>query len=182
MGDTTEISWCDHTFNPWIGCTRVSAACDHCYAESLAKRYGWAKWGPGEPRKRTSEANWRKPLAWDGRPQRRQASGAACFAPASPTCSTTRSATTGAMTCSCGAWHAAPRLVDPHQEATGRKEVFASYTHPLPNVWLGTTVENQAMADLRIPVLLSIPAKVHFLSCEPLLGPVDLHRRSARRD
>ena len=40
MGDTTKISWCDHTFNPWIGCTRLSAACDFCYAETLAKRYG----------------------------------------------------------------------------------------------------------------------------------------------
>ena len=45
-----------------------------------------------------------------------------------------------------------------------------------PNVWLGTTVENQAEADRRIPHLLAVPARVRFLSCEPLLGPVNLHR------
>lgn len=45
---------------------------------------------------------------------------------------------------------------------------------PLPNVWIGTSVENQKYADLRIPALLDIPAAVRFLSCEPLLGPVDL--------
>src|SRR6185436_16033242 len=65
MGETTGISWTDHTFNPWIGCTKVSPACDHCYAESMAKRYGWAKWGAGQPRMRTSDANWRKPLQWN---------------------------------------------------------------------------------------------------------------------
>ncbi len=45
---------------------------------------------------------------------------------------------------------------------------------PLPNVWVGTSVEDQAAADARIPHLLNVPAKVRFLSCEPLLGPVDL--------
>src|SRR6266498_2784556 len=69
MGET-KIEWADFTFNPWIGCTKVSAACDHCYAEALAKRYDWAKWGPGETRKRTSETNWLKPLAWDRKAKR----------------------------------------------------------------------------------------------------------------
>lgn len=52
--------------------------------------------------------------------------------------------------------------------------VMASMKWPLPNVWLGTSVENQAAADERIPHLLKCPAAVRFLSCEPLLGPVDL--------
>src|SRR3990167_2481514 len=47
---------------------------------------------------------------------------------------------------------------------------------PLPNVWLGTSVENQHWADIRIPILLDTPAAVRFLSCEPLLGPVDLRQ------
>jgi len=47
---------------------------------------------------------------------------------------------------------------------------------PLPNVWLGVSVENQRMADERIPVLLDTPAVVRFLSCEPLLGPLDLRK------
>jgi protein gp37 len=45
---------------------------------------------------------------------------------------------------------------------------------PRPNVWLGTSVEDQQHADLRIPHLVSVPARVRFLSCEPLLGPADL--------
>lgn len=53
---------------------------------------------------------------------------------------------------------------------------------PLPNVWLGVSVENQAAADERIPHLLRTPAAVRFLSCEPLLGPVDLrHIRPAQK-
>jgi len=65
MGEVTGIGWTDHTFNPWIGCTRVSPACDHCYAATLANRHGWAEWGAGEDRKRTSAGYWRQPLSWD---------------------------------------------------------------------------------------------------------------------
>lgn len=66
MGEITAISWCDHTFNPWIGCTKVSPACDGCYAEALMdKRYGRVRWGAGEDRARTSAANWRQPVRWD---------------------------------------------------------------------------------------------------------------------
>lgn len=69
MGEQTKIEWTDHTFNPWIGCTRVSPACDHCYAAELSNRYGWAEWGPGEARRRTAASNWRNPLAWDRKAQ-----------------------------------------------------------------------------------------------------------------
>lgn len=66
MGEVTKIEWTDHTFNAWIGCTKVSPACDGCYAENLMDhRYGRVTWGPGEDRKRTSKENWRKPLKWN---------------------------------------------------------------------------------------------------------------------
>lgn len=66
MGEVTKIEWCDHTFNPWIGCTKVSPGCDHCYAEALMDtRYGRVEWGAGNDRVRTSPANWSKPRAWD---------------------------------------------------------------------------------------------------------------------
>ncbi|RZJ40196.1 MAG: DUF5131 family protein [Brevundimonas sp.] len=66
MGEVTAIEWCDHTFNPWIGCTKVSPACDHCYAEALMDtRYGRARWGAGEDRVRTSASNWLQPRRWD---------------------------------------------------------------------------------------------------------------------
>jgi protein gp37 len=173
MGESTKIEWCDHTFNPWIGCTAVSPACDHCYAESLARRYGWAKWGKGAPRKLTSDANWRKPLAWDRAAEkagvRRRvfcASLADVFDAEIP-----------------DAWRlklmqliwSTPNLdwlVLSKRPQVGKK--FFEHQAMPANVWLGTTVEDQKMANLRIPILLSIPARVRFLSCEPLLSDIQL--------
>lgn len=66
MAESTKIEWADMTFNPWIGCTKVSLACDNCYAEEMMdKRYGRARWGAGEDRVRTSRGNWAKPRKWD---------------------------------------------------------------------------------------------------------------------
>ncbi len=71
MGTATAIEWCDHTFNPWIGCTKVSPACDHCYAEALMDtRYGRVEWGAGNDRVRTSPSNWKQPLAWNRKAER----------------------------------------------------------------------------------------------------------------
>jgi protein gp37 len=68
MSDRTNIQWCDSTFNPWMGCTKVSPACDHCYAERDTARFKQVNWGVGQPRKRTSPENWRKPIQWNKRP------------------------------------------------------------------------------------------------------------------
>ncbi|MRX32779.1 DUF5131 family protein [Aminobacter sp. MDW-2] len=66
MGEKTAISWCDHTFNPWLGCTAVSPACDGCYAEALMdKRFGRVQWGPHGERRRTSAGNWHQPIRWN---------------------------------------------------------------------------------------------------------------------
>jgi protein gp37 len=66
MAENSKIEWTDHTFNPWIGCTKVSPACDNCYAEAMMdKRYGRVRWGAGNPRVRTSASNWRQPWRWD---------------------------------------------------------------------------------------------------------------------
>jgi protein gp37 len=70
MGETTSISWCDKTFNGWLGCMKVSPACDGCYAEALMdKRYGRVQWGaPGHgpgTRVRTSGSNWQQPIRWN---------------------------------------------------------------------------------------------------------------------
>lgn len=74
MAANSKIEWCDHTFNPWIGCTKVSPGCANCYAESENNRRLWATqgWGPGKPRHRTSAANWNKVRVWN-----EQAKGAA---------------------------------------------------------------------------------------------------------
>lgn len=66
MGDNTKIEWADKTFNPWMGCTKVSPACDNCYAEELMdKRYGRVQWGAGKPRVRTAASNWSQPRKWN---------------------------------------------------------------------------------------------------------------------
>jgi len=81
LAEITEIEWCDHTFNPWIGCMKVSPLCDNCYAATMADtRFGWARWGgPGTgvgTRVRTSKTNWKKPHAWN---RKAAASGARPF-------------------------------------------------------------------------------------------------------
>ena len=63
----TKIQWCDSTWNPWRGCTKVNAGCAHCYAEGWGKRFG-VEWGKGKPRKLASEAYWKQPLAWNRKP------------------------------------------------------------------------------------------------------------------
>jgi len=66
MAETTGISWTDATFNPWIGCAKVSPGCDHCYAEvGTPSRTMKIVWGPQEARKRTSTGNWNLPVRWN---------------------------------------------------------------------------------------------------------------------
>lgn len=68
MSENSKIEWTDHTFNPWEGCQKVSPGCDHCYAEARNARFAGGtaiNWGPGAPRRRTSAANWRKPVQWN---------------------------------------------------------------------------------------------------------------------
>lgn len=65
MGENSKIEWTDHTFNPWIGCTKLADGCKHCYAETLSRRTGNAQWGPEGTRVVTSDAYWKKPLKWN---------------------------------------------------------------------------------------------------------------------
>ena len=65
MSEETNIEWADSTFNPWEGCTKVGPGCDHCYAETRNNRFNGGNWGPGAPRRRTSDANWQKPRKWN---------------------------------------------------------------------------------------------------------------------
>lgn len=66
MAENSKIAWTDHTFNPWLGCTKVAPECARCYAENLMDtRYGKVKWGPQGTRVKTTDAYWRKPLKWN---------------------------------------------------------------------------------------------------------------------
>ena len=197
MVANSKIEWTDHTFSPWLGCTKISPACDHCYAEGWAKRAGSPELWQGE-RRRTSSSNWQLPIKWNRQAEaegRRYrvfcASLADVFDAEVP-----------------DAWRDdlfALIAATPHLDwllLTKRPNVAKRYLgllkvphhtcqgsgcntcggagmvpwgiDPLPNVWLGVTVENQAMADARIPLLLETPAAKRFLSMEPLLGQVYL--------
>ncbi len=186
MADETLISWADMTFNPWVGCTRISPACDGCYAAHLMEtRMGRVQWGgPGVgagTRSRTSASNWRKPLAWDK---------AAAEAGTRPFvfCSSLADVFDNEVP---NEWRAdlfdlierTPNLV--WLLLTKRPQNIVKLyeaTHdvlPWPkNAAIGTTVEDQQRANLNIPALLkakhTLKPAFAFLSCEPLLGPIDL--------
>lgn len=175
MAEQTGIAWTDHTFNPWIGCQKVSPGCDHCYAEALDRRWGGGHWGPHAERRRTSEANWKQPLRWNAadakaRVRRRVfcASLADVFDNAVPA-EWRGDLWTLIRACPSLAWQLLTKR--PQNIA---KMLPEGWGDGWPNVWLGTTCENQDEANRRIPHLLRVPAAVRFLSCEPLIGPVDL--------
>src|SRR6266511_1854794 len=68
--DRTAIASTDATFNPWWGCTRLSPACAHCYADTLARRYGHQLWGDGSPRQLFGEQHWAQPGRWNRQAER----------------------------------------------------------------------------------------------------------------
>lgn len=236
MGDTTKISWCDATFNPWQGCVKVSPACANCYAERDTKRFGKVRWGGDGTRVLTSEDYWKKPLKWN-RDAKANGTRTRVF------CASLADVFedwTGSIQGSHGqriltdgadivetngpevdAWKFATihdirarlfRLIDktPHLDwllLTKRPEnilrmwpckndtdgdgnchvcVRASNAPCLyrSNVWIGASTENQEYADKRIPELLKCRdlSPVLFLSCEPLLGPIEFSNVTNRAD
>lgn len=175
MGENTKIEWATHTFNPWWGCTKVSEACKHCYAESWAKRVGKDVWGPSVDRRFFTDAHWQQPIRWNTaaekegvRPRVFCASMADVFEDRDE--------------------------LDEHRarlwqliEATPHLDWLLLTKRPQnvssragwgvdwpANVWLGTTVELQKRAEELLPYLATIPAKVRFISAEPLLGPLEI--------
>lgn len=173
MGDTTKIEWCDATFNPWVGCQKVSPGCDHCYAEGWAKRSGMVQWGPHADRRRTSEANWRKPLKW-AKDARGTGKRPRVFCASLADWLDNRVPAEWRM----DLW----RLINRTPELdwlllTKRPENYSKLApwdddKPPANVWLGITAEDQAHYDRRWPILNDIPARVRFISYEPAIGPL----------
>ncbi|MEW8253735.1 MAG: phage Gp37/Gp68 family protein [Candidatus Thiodiazotropha taylori] len=178
MAETTEIAWTDSTFNPWWGCTKVGPGCDHCYAEALDKRTGGSHWGLGTSPRILSADNWRKPHRWQRQAEKD---------------GSTRKVFCGSM-CDWADKHAPEgqrdRLWQLIRQTSSlrwqlltkrapniRKYLPDDWGNGYPNVWLGVTVENRKHGLRRLDVLREIPAKVRFLSIEPLLedlGNIDL--------
>lgn len=203
MGEKTGIAWTDYTFNPWTGCAKVSPGCANCYAETMAARFpgSFGGWGVGQPRKRTSAGNWRQPLKWNKIAAqagvRRKvfcASLGDWLDPEVPVewladllvlIASTPHLDWQLLTKRPELWrrrvHEAvaniihrPAYIKGSEPAVRMCNQWLDHIGAPPNVWVGTTVEDQRRACERGLALLTIPARVRFLSMEPLLEAVDL--------
>lgn len=185
--ENSKIEWTHHTFNPWIGCTKVSPGCLHCYAETLMDtRYGRVKWGKGQPRSRTAADNWRKPKQWNKaaegateRPRVFCASLADWLDEEVPLQWRVDLINLIAVTPNLD-W----LLLSKRPEGWRARMEECIYFSALAaawidgkapdNVWVGTSAEDQTRWDERIPLLMDIPARVRFVSAEPLVGRIHM--------
>lgn len=176
MGKETGISWADHTFNPWWGCVKVSPACDDCYAETWDHRlfpiHGQGHWGKDAPRRFFKDEHWQDLHKWNRAAEkagkrRNVFVGSMCdIMEDRPDLHQFRQGTYGAM-------KNTPWLN--YLFLTKRPQNYSKLlpeewlVNPLPNLWLGTTVESPAYT-WRADELRKLPAAVRWLSIEPLLG------------
>jgi len=196
MGDRTAISWTEATWNPVTGCTEVSEGCDHCYARSVAHRFAGTPAYPRgfevtlRPERLDQPLRWRRPrmifvnsmsdLFHAEIPDEMIARVFAVMALAATHTFQVLTKRPGRMRALLTSpdfkwqvWHQMLTLTHA-RSMTMPAEHAAALTWPLPNVWLGVSVETQKWADVRIPTLVATPARVRFLSMEPLLAPVTL--------
>jgi len=185
MGENSAIEWTDHTFNPWVGCTKVSDGCKNCYAETLMDgRFSRVKWGPAGTRQRTSASNWAKPRAWNRKAQK-EGRRYRVFCASLADVFEDRAELAPWRYDLFKLIEETPRLDwllltkrpenvnDMIEEGTGFSDA-GLWLSVNEHVWSGTSVENQDAANKRIPELVRVPAAHRFLSMEPLLGSVDL--------
>jgi len=200
MAENSKIETCDHTHNAWMGCTKVSPGCKFCYAEELMEtRYKKVKWGPQGTRIHTSKAYWRKPVQWNKETWRECVACGfrgkvgldepyyLCRCGSRQTKPTRQRVFCGSLM---DVFEDNPRVADWRSELldlitatsnldwlllTKRPENIMAFSHyALPdNVWIGTSIENRDTTE-RIGHLLAAPAKIHFLSVEPMLEPIEL--------
>lgn len=177
MAQTSNIAWTNATWNPVIGCTKVSAACDFCYAEEYVNRYEplvqWGKPGQKSKLRRTSPSTWDNPRKWNN------AAGKAQTPLRVFTCSLSDFFDSDwDPQWRAEAWdviRATPWLdwmVLTKRPQNISKMLPEDWGSGWRNVWLGTTAENQEEYDRRRLHLLRVPAWAYFFSVEPMLGPV----------
>lgn len=171
----TKIEWTDYTWNPVTGCTKVSQGCKFCYAETLFTRFGkqfghefTEVWVHGErldePVNMKKKIKGKKVFVCDMSDLFHERVPDDFIYDVFITIHKCPETTFQILT---------KRPVKAQRILRNLADA-GLFEVPLPNVWLGVSVENKATADERIPLLLQIPAAVRFLSCEPLLGPIDL--------
>jgi protein gp37 len=183
MGSSTSIEWTDHTFNPWIGCTKISPGCKNCYAAKADDRHllgPVSHWGPGAPRHVTSAANWREPITWANAARKAGhrakvfcASQADIFESEAPVAQRRLLWELIGETHDALDWQILTKRPERIAEVMSDDQLNYGFFE-LTLCWLGTSTENQETAENRIPALLGVDAKVRFISAEPLLGPLNL--------
>jgi protein gp37 len=184
MGKQTGIAWTDHTFNPWIGCSKVSIGCANCYAERENSFRKWVPegWGPGRPRKRTSEANWREPIKWA---RQAVADGVLRRVFIASLADVLDTEVPGEWRQDL--WNLVDEIGSINQGTAGLEVMLltkrSDHFNLLPADWLrlapdhvrlGVTAEDQPNANMRLRHLLQEWDGKNFVSVEPMLGPVDL--------
>lgn len=175
MAENSKISWCHHTFNLGWGCYKKSDGCKNCYAERDSKRYGFDIWGEQPVRRLMSRRYYGNPIRWNKKAERleerhRVFCGSMmdwtdeCWYPMLPFLWQT--------------WRDTPSLdwLMLTKNAENIKDCLPSdWGNGYDNVWLGVTAENKKQSNIRIPELLKIPARIRFVSAEPLLEEVDYY-------
>lgn len=177
MAENSGIEWTDHTFNPWWGCAKVSPGCDHCYAERDAGRFaaGTPLWGVDAHRLPFGDKHWNLPLRWNR--QAEKAGNRRRVFCASMADVFDKNAPEGARERLWALIRQTPHLdwlILTKRIGNAKSMLPGDWGLGYQNVWMGSSVINQDEADRDVPKLLSTPACVRFLSCEPLLGPIDL--------
>jgi len=181
----TKIKWTDNTFNPWIGCTKVSEGCANCYAATQdhmrysrtlgdgTKLKPISHWGKGAPRHLTK--TWNDPLKWDraceptGDRQKVFCASLADVFDAEVPKAWRKNLWNLIRECRSLDWQLLTKRPENIERFLPDDWSMEDYGH----VWLGATVENQKRADERVEILAAVPAAIHFLSAEPLLSAIN---------
>lgn len=170
----SNIGWTHFVQNFWLGCTKISAGCANCYAEAQQDlKYHRVKWGKGQPRHVTK--TWGEPLKWN---REAQHLGIRYRVFTNSLADMFDEEVSDEMRDNAFSVIKSTPNLD-WLILTKRVQKAADYLANLPgwpftNVWLGASIEDQPAADYRLPILKSIPAKIKFLSVEPMLGDIRL--------
>lgn len=198
MSSNSKIEWTHHTFNPVRGCTKISPGCANCYAETTSKRNPkvLGQWGPNAPRALAAESAWGEPYHWNqaalaaGEHHRVFCASLAdwledrwpleSLARLLQTIHDTPELDWLLLTKRPESWASRIDTVMLSAEELGIEARTALSLakwldgYPPQNVWIGTSIENQEWAYRRVPDLLKIPARVRFLSVEPMLEAINI--------
>jgi protein gp37 len=182
MADGTKISWTDATFNPWLGCEKVSPGCRLCYANAQEHRWGNDfRWGQGKPRTRTSPKNWLRPVVWNAQShmsgvKKKVFCGSFCdWADPSVLEEWRKDLFDLIKNTPMLEW----QLLTKRADQLPKLEKLYWPDGPLENVWLGITIEDRKRGEERMPFLLKANAAIKWISIEPQLEYISLYTMGA---